>query len=412
MKETYFEVLQSTKGRPHPCRSVAPPNRLELRQKDFLAAFLKSASSQPLLELKERLQIMTGREHIFFAPSCRAAIAFILTRWPQTEVVLPAYTCPVVKQAAELARKKIVYVDIDRKSLNATSKEFEKEARPDRILIPTHIFGLPTDIETICDLAKTRNCLTVEDAAAAFGSRREGKMLGTFADIGVISFERSKRLPAFRGAAIIINNEKAFDLEQWSPPALFKLERKLPIRETFFAIIYNLATSPWIYGRISLPYLLKTYRRPGPSASPDVQNDVGQSPFYNRDFHPYQAALILRMLGRIDKIRDRIEELVSIYEQTFKGSSVTTFLPANCDRAGLLRYPVAFSDRKRSEILKKALAQGLFLEINYDIPLPDRKDWGYFPNACWAAQNIILLPLYARLSPDRAARLASKLANL
>jgi len=412
MKETYAEVLKSIKGRPFSRRSVVAPNRLELQQKDLLAAFLKSATSSPLLELKEKLQIMTGRENILFAPSCRAAIAFILTRWPQTEVVLPAYTCPVVKQAAELAGKRIVYVDIDRKSLNATSKEFEKEARPGRILIPTHIFGLPTDIENICDLAKTRDCLTVEDAAAAFGSRREGKMLGTFADIGVISFERSKRLPAFRGAAIIINNEKAFDLEQWSPPALFKLERKLPIRETFFAIIYNLATSPWIYGHITLPHLLKTYGRPGPSASAHIQDDVRQSPFYNRDFHPYQAALMLRMLKRIDKIRARIEELVSIYEQRFKGSSVATFMPANCDRAGLLRYPVAFPDRKRSQILKKALAQSLFLEINYDEPLPDRKDWDYFPNACWAAQNIILLPLYDRLSPDRAARLASKVANL
>jgi len=410
--EAYFEVLQYVKGRPCPHRSIIAPNRLELGQKDLLTAFIKSTTSRPLLELREKLQIMTGRDKILFAPSCRAAIAFILSTWSQTEVVLPAYTCSVVKEAARIAKKNIIYVDAAKNGLNATSKEFEKEARPGRILIPTHIYGIPTDIEAICNLARIRNCLTIEDAAAAFGSRRKGRMLGTFGDVGVISFERSKRLPAFRGAAIIVNNEKVIDIEKLKSPGLVKIEYKLPVRESMFAAFYNLATSPWIYGHITLPYLLETYRRPAETEQQDILPEASRNPFYTRDFHSYQAALVLKMLERFDKIRARIKELVYIYEQTLKDSPLMTFIPPEYDRAGLLRYPIAFTASERSQILRKALAQGLFLETNYEQPLPERADWDQFPNARWAAQNVILLPLYARLSTERAKSLAKELVRL
>ena len=78
------------------------------------------------------------------APSGRAAIAQILSVLPHQDVVMPAYTCPVVKTAAEVAGKRIIYVDCSAGSLNATSAEFEAEAqtRPcpsaDSSLRPTH----------------------------------------------------------------------------------------------------------------------------------------------------------------------------------------------------------------------------------------------------------------------------------
>jgi len=103
--------------------------------------------------------------------------------------------------------KRIIYVDLARNSVNATSAEYAEAAKPGRILLATHLFGIPTDIEAICELAKDRYCVVIEDVAAAFGGRRNGRFLGTFADFGIFSFQRSKRLPAF-GGAIIVNNDQ------------------------------------------------------------------------------------------------------------------------------------------------------------------------------------------------------------
>jgi dTDP-4-amino-4,6-dideoxygalactose transaminase len=411
-REAYFEVLQSVKVRPCPRRSIIAPNRLEIRNEEFLTAFLNFSLSRPLLKLREKLQSITGRENIFFAPSCRAALAQLLATLPQKDVVLPAYTCPVVKKAAILAGKNIIYVDVAKNSINSTSEEFAKEIKSGRILIPTHLYGIPTDVEAICNLAKTKSCLTIEDAAAAFGSRRMGKMLGTFGDAGVISFEQSKRLPAFRGAAIIINNEKAFDLEKLRTFTLFDLKFQLPMSETAKAVLYNLATVPWIYGRLTLPLILKKYSKASHPQPQNLFEAARNSPFYLRGFHPFQAALILAMLKRFENIRTRIGQLVSIYRQILKDSNIRTFIPADIDESGLLRFPIAFPGRERLEILSQALLRGLFLEINYDQPLPEKEDWSKFPNARWAAQNVILLPLYARLSPEKAAVLAKEVVQL
>jgi dTDP-4-amino-4,6-dideoxygalactose transaminase len=411
-REAYFKVLQLVKGQSCPRRSIIAPNRLEIRNKEFLTSFLNFNSSRSILELRTKLQTMTGRENIFFAPSCRAALAQLLSTLPQKDIVLPAYTCPVVKKAAIIAGKNIIYVDVAKDSINSTSAEFVREIKSGRILIPTHLYGIPTDVETICNLAKAKNCLTIEDAAAAFGSRRNGKMLGTFGDAGVISFEQSKRLPAFRGAAIIINNEKAFDIEKLKTFRLFDLNFEMPLSETVMAVLYNLATLPWIYGRITLPLILRKY---GQANYPQPQNlfeAARNSPFYTRGFHPFQAALILAMLKRFDNVRRRIGQLVSIYGQILKDSDIRTFIPADVDGSGLLRFPIAFPGRERTEILRQALARGLFFEINYDQPLPEKEDWNKFPNAQWVAQNVILLPLYARLSPERAKSLAKELVRL
>src|SRR5215469_12300426 len=124
---------------------------------------------------------------------------------------MPAYTCPVVKTAVQVARKRVIYTDVVRGGLNSTSAEFEPHASKNRILLPTHLYGISTDIENVCALARESGCVTVEDAAAALGARYRGKPLGTFADVGIYSFERSKRFPAFRGAAVVLNNEQLID---------------------------------------------------------------------------------------------------------------------------------------------------------------------------------------------------------
>ncbi len=412
MITSYSEVLRSSKEKVRPLGPAIAPNRLETRNWEFLASIAQMGSPRALIALRDTLRTLTGREHVFFAPSCRAAIAQVLSLLPEQEVVLPAYTCPVVKTAVQVACKHITYVDIASNGLNATSAEFAEAAKPGRVLIPTHIFGFPTDVEAIANLARARDCVTIEDAAAGFGTRLDGRMLGTFGDIGIFSFERSKRFPSFRGAAIVINNGKVLDPAKLSEAWAIEPRRVMPFRELAFALFYNAVTTPRFYGRVTLPLILNRYRSAqGPflEDDPDIEKE---GPFYTRDFHPYQAALVLRSLKRFDKIRARIAELVAAYREVLTLGSVMTFSPPNCDDAGLLRFPVAFPGRKRSELLRSALQRGLFLETNYERPLAEEKDWARFPNAVWAANNLILLPLYSRLSRGNAEWIANEISRL
>jgi dTDP-4-amino-4,6-dideoxygalactose transaminase len=412
MKTGYLEVLDSLEIQRYSRRSVVAPNRLETRYRDFFVSILQAWHPNALTKLRDELRDFTGRQHIFFAPSCRAAIAQVLSALPHSEVVLPAYTCPVVKTGVQVAGKRIIYVDIAKASVNATSAEFAEQAKPGRVLIPTHIFGFPTDIEAICDLAKTHDCVTIEDAAAALGARRNGRLLGTFGDIGVFSFERSKRIPAFRGAAIIINNEEILDPAKRASSRLVETKRVMPIKDLAFAMVHNAATAPWFYGRFTLPQILRKFRIPDTYPIVEDLEFEKRSPFYVQELQAYQASLILHMLKKIDKIRSRIGELVSAYRHTLEGTSIMTYKPPKCDDEGLMRFPVAFPGRDRSEILRMGLNHGLFLETNYEQPLPEEHEASRFPNSVWAARNLVLLPLYTRLSYKDAEQIAKKIVEM
>ena len=82
------------------------------------------------------------------------------------------------------------------------------------------------------------------------------------------------------------------------------------------------------------------------------------------------------------------------------------------DEGGLLRFPIAFPGRDRSEILRLARDRGIILETNYTEPLPDGSEHANFPNSVWASQNVVLLPLYGSLSLADAERLARGLVEI
>jgi dTDP-4-amino-4,6-dideoxygalactose transaminase len=358
------------------------------------------------------LRRLTGREHVFLAPSARAAIAHILSALPHHEVVIPAYTCPVVKTACEVAQKRILYVDCAAGGLNATSVEFEPEARPGRVLVPTHIFGLPTDVQETCALARHRDCVTIEDAAAALGARIGTHLAGTVGDFGVFSFERSKRFPAFRGAAIVVNNERIVNPRVLESHHLATMNEALPAKEILFSFVYNLATMPAVYGRFTVHRLLRAHRSDSCRLQAESPASAMESPYYNRTFHPYQADLVLRSLNRSNILGAHIQSLVRLYKRVLAPTSVRTFVTARSDENALLRFPVAIPGVDRGEVLRRGLRSGLYLETNYERPLAPELHRSRFPNATWAAENVVLLPLYRSLSVKVAEGIARRVAEI
>jgi len=405
--------------------SIVAFNRLETRTWDLLAALGWASHPDPFATVRDTLRELTGRQHILFAPSGQCAIAQVLSLLPQREVVMPAYMCHEVKRAAQVAGKRIIYVDAGKNSVNATSAEFAEAARPGRILLAAHVYGVPTDIEAICELGRSRDCVTIEDAVPAFGGRRHGRLLGTFADVGVFSFQQSKRLSAFRGAVIVVNNSDILDPVKLGSRRLVETQRAMPVRELVQALVQNFATIPWVYRtltrpllplRETLPHLLRRYRREPAPGRADHQaaeaRPVPRTPYYTREMHPYQAELVLRMLRRIEAIREQIAHLAAIYLEAFRGTPIATFLPPGCDNGGLMRFPIAFLGKDRSEILRRALKRGLYLQVIWPRLLPEASKHEQFPNALWAAQNVALLPLYTALSPESAARLAQRVIEI
>lgn len=72
--------------------------------------------------------------------------------------------------------------------------------------VPMHTFGLPCQIEAICEICSRWNIPVVEDAAEALGSLRNGRCCGTFGMMGTLSFNGNKICTTGGGGAIVTND--------------------------------------------------------------------------------------------------------------------------------------------------------------------------------------------------------------
>jgi aminotransferase in exopolysaccharide biosynthesis len=81
-----------------------------------------------------------------------------------------------------------------------------------KVLMITHIFGHPCNLDEIIKLAKKFNLLIVEDAAEGIGSFYKKKHVGTFGIFGVLSFNGNKTITTGGGGVILTNNNKLGNL--------------------------------------------------------------------------------------------------------------------------------------------------------------------------------------------------------
>lgn len=102
-------------------------------------------------------------------------------------------------------------------TIKKKGKTFNKFSKKHiKALMPVHIFGHSSNILKIKKIAKKYNLVVIEDAAEAFGSFVKKQHLGTFGEIGCLSFNGNKIVTTGGGGAIITNNkilaQKVFQL--------------------------------------------------------------------------------------------------------------------------------------------------------------------------------------------------------
>ena len=95
------------------------------------------------------------------------------------------------------------YFGIDAKKIEDAITERTKA------VLVVHLYGQACKMDDVADICKKHDLKLIEDCAQSHGARFDGKMTGTFGDIGCFSFYPSKNLGAFGdGGAIVTDNEE------------------------------------------------------------------------------------------------------------------------------------------------------------------------------------------------------------
>ena len=128
------------------------------------------------------------------------------------EVLLPSFTFVATANAVIASGAKPVFVDINTKDYTIDLDDLKRKiSKKSKAIIPVHLYGHPSDLDELNEIAGQNSLSIIEDACQSLGSIYNKKQTGTFGLIGCFSMYASKVLTAGEGGAIVTNDDGLAD---------------------------------------------------------------------------------------------------------------------------------------------------------------------------------------------------------
>jgi perosamine synthetase len=134
----------------------------------------------------------------------------VLHAWdigPGDEVIVPSLTFIASVNVIRHVGATPVFADVDPDTYNMDPQDAARKiTRRTRAIMPVDQVGLPCDIDAFNDLARRHSLHVLDDAACAFGSRNDGRPVGSLAEVTVFSLHARKVVTTGEGGMIVTND--------------------------------------------------------------------------------------------------------------------------------------------------------------------------------------------------------------
>lgn len=193
-------------------------------EEKYIAEALKDAWIVPLgphvTEFERRLGEYLGKKNIVALSAGTAALHLGLLMagvGKGDEVICQSFTFAASCNPIVYLGGSPVFVDSERDTWNM-DPELMEEAIIERhrltghypkAIVAVHLYGMPSKIDRIMEIADRYAIPVVEDAAEALGSEFRGKKCGTFGEYGTLSFNGNKIITTSGGGALICPTREA-----------------------------------------------------------------------------------------------------------------------------------------------------------------------------------------------------------
>ncbi len=102
-----------------------------------------------------------------------------------------------------------VFVDVELGTYNIDVSKLEAAiSSKTKAIMLAHTLGNPYNLEVISSICKKHNLWLIEDCCDALGSTYKGQLVGTFGDIGTLSFYPAHHITMGEGGAVFTNNSE------------------------------------------------------------------------------------------------------------------------------------------------------------------------------------------------------------
>jgi perosamine synthetase len=163
-------------------------------------------------EFEDKFAARVGRKHGIAVTNGTAALdaaVEALEIGPGDEVIMPSFT--IVSCITQIVRSGAIpiLVDSDPVTWNMNVKQIEaKISSNTKAIMVVHIFGLPTDIDPVLEIANRYSLKVLEDAAQMHGQTYHNLPCGSFGSISTFSFYSNKHITTGEGGMIVTNDDQ------------------------------------------------------------------------------------------------------------------------------------------------------------------------------------------------------------
>ena len=330
-------------------------------------------------EMEAKLAQYVGAKHAVVCSNGTAALhcaCLAAGLGPGDEVITTPITFAASANCALYCGAKPVFADIDPETYNIDPASIRAHITPrTKAVVAVDFTGQAVKIKEIRAICDEFGLVFIEDAAHAIGTKYDGQPVGSLADMTCFSFHPVKTITAGEGGAITTNSDE--------------LHRKLVLAHAH-GITHDedlMEEAPhegiWYYEQISLGF--------------------------NYRMTDFQSALLLSQLRKLERFKQRRQEIVERYNAAFKdveGIIVQQEIPESdtCRHLYIIRLDLEKLNCTRRQFFDAMSAENVQCQIHY-VPVywfPYYKRMGYQRGLCPVAEDIykgiLSIPLYPLLS--------------
>lgn len=296
---------------------------------------------------------------------------------PGDEVITTTHTFTATAEVARYLGATPVFVDVRSDTLCIDPDAVRAAVTPrTKVLIPVHFGGLAADMQALAAVAREFGLAIVEDAAHAFPTTFQGRLIGTLeSDITVFSFYANKTMTTGEGGMLVTRHAalaaraRTMRLHGINRDAFDRFTAKVP---------------SWYYEVVA--------------------------PGFKYNLTDIAAALGIHQLRKAERFRVRRAEIAQRFHAEF--ADLPLQLPANAPNGDVHSWhlyvvrlgAVAVS---RDEFIDRLYAAGVGCSVHY-IPLHLQPYWRdtfglraeMFPVSQGAFERMVSLPIYSKMTDD------------
>lgn len=329
--------------------------------------------------------LKTTREHVFTTNCCSEGLfasMHIFDIHEGDEVIMPTISFVGAGNAVCACGAKLVLCDVDRRTLNVRASDIEKKITDKtKAIMLIHYGGVPCEMDEIKELADKHHLYLLEDSACSVYSTYKGTACGTIGDMGMWSFDAMKILVCGDGGMIYLKDpERKKQAEKW---LYFGLESKSGYSN-------SVDKKWWEYDVSSFGHR-------------SIMNDV-------------TAAMAIEQLKKLPSFIQRRKQIHEIYDELLKDVSwidLPPVIPNDCTSSYYFYHIQVKIDGQRDLLAKYLRENGIYTTFRY-FPLHRVHHYaikGSFPNADYAADHTLCIPIHQSLTDNEVSFIAEKIVE-